>query len=140
MPRVKRGVTARKKRKKIMKLAKGQRGSRSRRFKAAREAVLHSLAYSYKHRRQKKRDFKALWIIRINAAARLNGLSYNQFICGLKKAGSGINRKILADLAVNDSITFKGYVDLAKKHLKEKLPAKKTVKKEKVEKEKIKVA
>lgn len=122
MPRVKRGVMAIKKRRKLMKLVKGHRGARSRHMRTARESLLHSLSYSYIHRRNKKRDFRSLWIIQINAAARLNGISYNNLICGLKNAGSNINRKILADLAINNPSAFKNYVDLAKEHLDKEKP------------------
>lgn len=118
MPRVKRGINALKKRRKIMKLAKGYRGARSRRFKSAKEAVMHSLDYAYADRRRKKRDFRSLWIVRINAAARMNGISYNRFMEGLKKAGVQVNRKMLADIAVNDQKVFSDYVELAKISLK----------------------
>lgn len=117
MPRVKRGVTARKRHKKILKLAKGYRGSKSKLFRPANEQVLKSLAYAYAHRRAKKRDFRKLWITRINAAARMNGISYSRLINGLKLAGVDINRKILADLAVNDLAAFSRLVDVAKEKL-----------------------
>lgn len=117
MPRVKRGVNSLKKRRKSMKLVKGMRGARSRRVKSATEALLHSLSYSYADRRKKKRDFRNLWIIKINAAARMNGISYNRFMEGLKKAGVKINRKILADVAVNNQPVFNEYVSLAKESL-----------------------
>ncbi|MDQ7825617.1 MAG: 50S ribosomal protein L20 [Candidatus Eremiobacteraeota bacterium] len=116
MPRVKRGTIALKKRRKIMKLAKGYRGARHKRIKSAREAVIHALTYSFRDRRAKKRDFRKLWIIRINAAARQNGLSYSRFISGLKSAGVTINRKMLADLAVTDAQAFQEFANLAKKH------------------------
>ncbi|KJS23164.1 MAG: 50S ribosomal protein L20 [Clostridiaceae bacterium BRH_c20a] len=114
MARVKRGVTARHRHKKILKLAKGYRGARSKIFRVANQAVMKALAYSYAHRKLRKRDFRKLWIARINAAARLNGLSYNRFINGLKKAGIEINRKMLAELAVNDEAAFSELVNLAK--------------------------
>ncbi len=102
MPRVKRGNKARKRRKKVLKNAKGFFGSRSRLFRPANEAVMKSLDYAYRDRRRKKREFRRLWITRINAAARQNGLSYSRFINGLKQANVEIDRKILADMAVND--------------------------------------
>ncbi|KJS87953.1 MAG: 50S ribosomal protein L20 [Peptococcaceae bacterium BICA1-8] len=114
MARVKRGVTARHRHKKIIKLAKGYRGARSKIFRVANQAVMKALAYSYAHRKLRKRDFRKLWIARINAAARLNGLSYNRFINGLKKSGIEINRKMLAELAVNDAVAFSELVNLAK--------------------------
>jgi large subunit ribosomal protein L20 len=117
MPRVKRGVNALKKRRKIMKLAKGYRGARSRKVKAGREAVMHAMAYAYRDRRAKKRDFRSLWIARINAAARINGLSYNRLIDGLKKAGVIVNRKILAEMAMTDAGSFTAYASMAKKQL-----------------------
>ena len=106
MARVKRGVESRRKHKKVLKLAKGYRGARSRTFKVAKQAVTRAGQYAYRDRRVKKRDFRSLWIIRINAAARLNDLSYSSFMNGLKKANIDINRKILADLAMNDIETF----------------------------------
>ncbi|MGF7186762.1 large subunit ribosomal protein L20 [Desulfitispora alkaliphila] len=114
MPRVKRGVTARKRHKKILKLAKGYRGSKSKLFRPANEQVLKSMAYSYIHRKTRKREFRKLWIARINAAARTNGLSYSKFINGLKLAGVDIDRKILAELAVNDSKAFAELTEVAK--------------------------
>lgn len=114
MARVKRGVTQRARHKKVLKLAKGFHSGRSRLHKTANEAVLHSLAYAYRDRRNKKRDFHRLWIMRINAAARQNGLSYSQFMAGLKAAGVAINRKMLAEMAVNDSASFTGLVALAR--------------------------
>ena len=104
--RIKRAVNAVKKRRKIMKLAKGYFGSKSRSYRIAREAVMKSLMYAYIGRRLKKRDFRKLWIARINAAARMNGLSYSKFMYGLKTAGVDLNRKVLADIAVNDPATF----------------------------------
>jgi len=117
MPRVKRGVNALKKRHTIMKLAKGYRGARHKKVRAAREAVMHALNYSYNDRRLRKRDFRRLWIVRINAATRSHELSYNRFMEGLNKAGITINRKILADLAARDAAAFGEYVKLAKSHL-----------------------
>lgn len=117
MPRVKRGTIALKKRRKIMKLAKGYRGARHKHMKSAREAVMHALAYAHRDRRVNKRKFRQLWILRINAAARLNGLSYSRMMNGLKNAGVTINRKMLAELAVNDAKAFAEYANIAKKHL-----------------------
>jgi len=112
MPRVKRGVPARRRHKKILGLAKGHKGQRHRVFKRANESVLHSLDYAYRHRRERKGDFRKLWIARINAAARLNGLSYSRLIDGLNKAGIAIDRKMLADLAVRSPDAF---AEVAKK-------------------------
>jgi large subunit ribosomal protein L20 len=117
VPRVKRGVTARKRHKKIVKLAKGYWGRKHLIFRPANEAVMHALAYAYRDRRARKRDFRKLWIARINAAARENGLSYSRLINGLKKAGVVINRKILADLAVRDSAAFGALAAKAKESL-----------------------
>ncbi len=117
MPRVKGGVTTRRRHKKILKLAKGYRGAKSKLFRVAKQQVMKSGNYAYIHRRLKKRDFRKLWIARINAAARNNGLSYSRMMYGLKAAGVGINRKVLADLAVNDPAAFSELVDLAKKNL-----------------------
>ena len=114
MARVKRGVSAIKKRRKILKLAKGYFGQKSTNYRVAREAVMKSLSYSYKGRRLRKRDFRRLWITRINAAARLNGLSYSRMMDGLKKAGVEINRKMLAELAVNDAAAYSNLAELAK--------------------------
>ncbi|HHV71187.1 MAG TPA: 50S ribosomal protein L20 [Clostridia bacterium] len=118
MPRVKRGVTARRRHKKILKLAKGYRGLKSKVYRRANEQLLKSLSYSYRDRKARKRDFRKLWIARINAAARLNGLSYSRLINGLKMAGVDINRKMLADLAVNDAQGFAKLVEMAKESLK----------------------
>lgn len=117
MPRVKRGTVARKRHKKILKLAKGYFGAKSKLFRPANQQVLKSLSYSYAHRKQRKRDFRKLWIARINAAARMNGLSYSSFISGLKQAGIEINRKMLADLAVNDAKAFSELANIAKSKL-----------------------
>ncbi len=114
MPRVKRGVTAHRRHKKILKLAKGYRGSKSKLFRVAKEQVMKSGQYAYIHRRLKKRDFRKLWIARINAAARNNGTTYSRMVHGLKVAGVDINRKMLADLAVNDPQGFTALAELAK--------------------------
>lgn len=114
MPRAKGGFTTRHRHKKVLKFAKGYRGSKSRIFRPANAQVLKSLAYALRDRRAKKRDFRKLWITRINAAARMNGMSYSTFINGLKKAGVEVNRKVLADLAVNDDQAFKDLVGVAK--------------------------
>ena len=114
MARVKRGVTGRARHKKILELAEGMQGSRSRLFKPANEAVMHSLAYAYRDRKQRKGDMRGLWIARINAAARQNGLAYNQLMHGLKNAGVEVNRKMLAELAVNDNVSFVHLVNVAK--------------------------
>src|SRR5512137_1687071 len=110
MPRVKRGFKARRRRNKVLKLAKGYRGARSKLFRSATEAVDRALNYAFRDRRVKKRDFRSLWITRINAASRLNGLSYSKFIFGLKKANVEIDRKVLADIAVSDP---KGFSEIA---------------------------
>ena len=114
MPRVKRGNKKRKRRKKILKLAKGYRGPRSKLYRTATEAVDRALNYAYRDRRAKKRDFRKLWIARINAAARLEGVSYSKLIHGLNKANVIIDRKILAELAVSDPVGFSKVVHLAK--------------------------
>ena len=112
--RIKRGVNAVKKRRKIFRLSKGYFGSKSRSYRIAREAVMKSLMYAYIGRKNRKRDFRKLWIARINAAARLNGLSYSKFMHGLKVAGIALNRKVLADIAVNDSAAFAALCKKAK--------------------------
>ncbi|MEW6280901.1 MAG: 50S ribosomal protein L20 [Candidatus Eremiobacterota bacterium] len=117
MPRVKRGVHSLKKRRTLMKAAKGYRGARSRRTKCAQEAVMRALSYAYRDRRTKKRDFRKLWIARINAAARSNGLSYSRLMNGLKQAGVDVNRKVLADLAVNDAQGFARFAEMARQGL-----------------------
>ncbi|MCZ6914329.1 MAG: 50S ribosomal protein L20 [Rickettsia endosymbiont of Ixodes persulcatus] len=117
MPRVKRGVTARARHKKILKDAKGYRGARSRIIRAAKQAVTKAGQYAYRDRKQKKRDFRALWIVRINAATRAHGLTYSRFIAGLAKAEIAVDRKILADLAVTDKVTFAQLVEKAKQAL-----------------------
>ena len=117
MPRVKRGFKARRRRKKILKLAKGYWGARHRCYKQARAAVEKGLTYAYRDRKAKKREYRRLWIQRINAAVRAHGLSYSRFMAGLAKAGVGINRKMLAYLAVTDEAAFKALVEKAKERL-----------------------
>ena len=117
MTRVKRGNARHQHHKKILKLAKGYRASNSKLYRVANEQLLHSMYYSYAHRRKKKGDFRKLWITRINAAARLNGLSYSTMIHGLKNAGVEVNRKVLAELAVNDAAAFTAFADMAKVNL-----------------------
>ena len=112
--RIKRGVNAVKKRRKIFRLSKGYFGSKSRSYRIAREAVMKSLMYAYIGRKNRKRDFRKLWIARINAAARLNGLSYSKFMHGLKVAGIELHRKVLADIAVNDAAGFAALAEKAK--------------------------
>ena len=114
MARVKRGVMARKAHRNVLKLAKGFRSSRSRHFRVANEAVLHALSYAYRDRRNRKREMRRLWIMRINAAARLHGMSYSRLVNGLKTAGIEIDRKILADMAVRDPAAFTAVVDQVK--------------------------
>lgn len=106
MARVKRGVRAHQRHKKILKLARGYRGAKSRLFKMAKQQVVKSMAYAFAHRKQRRRDFRKLWITRINAAARMNNITYNRLMYGLKLAGININRKMLADLAINDPAAF----------------------------------
>ncbi len=117
MARVKGGLNARKKHNRVLKMAKGYRGARSKQYRIAKQAVMRALASSYVGRKQRKRQFRQLWIVRINAAARINGLSYSKFMYGLKLAGVDMNRKILADLAVNDAEGFAKLADLAKAKL-----------------------
>ena len=114
MARIKRGLNKIKHRRKVMKLVKGFRAARRRNYRVANEALLHSLAYAFRDRRVRKRDFRALWIARINAAARREGLSYSKLIAGLKKSGVNLNRKALADLAVHDAAAFGRLLTLAK--------------------------
>lgn len=114
MARVKRGVHKRKHRRKVLAAASGYRGARSRRFKVAKEQLLHSMSYSYRDRRDRKGQFRRLWIVRINAAARNNGISYSRLMEGLQKAGVEVDRKMLAELAVNDPATFAALVETAK--------------------------
>jgi len=117
MPRVKGGSKTRNRHKKVLKLAKGYRGSKSRSYKAANEQVMHSLMYAYRDRRVRKRNFRSLWISRINAAARSHGLSYSKFINGLKMAEIEVNRKMLSEMAVNDPEGFEKLADLAKEKI-----------------------
>jgi large subunit ribosomal protein L20 len=121
--RVKRAVNAHKKRRVTLERASGYRGQRSRLYRKAKEQVTHSLTYSYRDRKARKGDFRKLWIQRINAAARAQGMTYNRFIQGLKAAGVEVDRKILADLAVNDAPAFAALVDLAKASLPEDVNA-----------------
>ena len=114
MPRIKRSVASRARRKRILKAARGYYGARSRTFKVAKQAVIRAGQYAYRDRRQRKRQFRQLWIIRINAAAREHGLSYSRFIAGLKNAGIEVDRKVLADLAVHEPKVFCTIVDQAK--------------------------
>ena len=114
MARVKRGVVARRRHKKILKQAKGYYGARSRVFRVAKQAVIKAGQYAYRDRRNKKRTFRSLWIVRINAASRANGISYSQFINGLKKAEIALDRRVLADLAVHDKAAFSAIVEKAK--------------------------
>jgi len=117
MPRVSHAVATKKRKKKVLKQAKGYWGGRSRLFRTAREAVDRAQVYAYRDRRKRKRDFRRLWIARINAAARINGISYSQLIHGLDKAGVEINRKMLAELAVRDPGAFTAVVEQARSHL-----------------------
>ncbi|WOO88065.1 50S ribosomal protein L20 [Mollicutes bacterium LVI A0039] len=117
MPRVKGGYTTRQRRKKVLKLAKGYYGSKRTLYKTANEQVMRSLRYSYRDRKQRKREFRKLWITRINAAARNEGMSYSRLMNGLSRAGVEVNRKMLADLAVNDPQGFVKFVEIAKAEL-----------------------
>ena len=117
MPRVKGGYVTRQRRKRTLKLAKGYYGAKHLLFKTAKQQVMKSYMYAYRDRRQKKRDFRRLWITRINAAARMNGISYSVLMNGLKKAGVEVNRRMLADLAVHDAAAFTALVEQAKKAL-----------------------
>ena len=112
--RIKRGNVSRKRHKKILKLAKGYRGARSKQYRVAKQSVMRALTSSYSGRKERKRQFRRLWIARINAAARLNGLSYSKFMYGLKVAGVELNRKVLSEMAINDAEGFKALVELAK--------------------------
>ena len=114
MARIKRGVNAKKRHKKVLKQAKGYFGAKSKLFRPANQAVMKSLNYAYIGRKQRKRDFRKLWIARINAAARINGMSYSKFINGLKKANVDINRKMLSEMAINDPQSFAKLVEIAK--------------------------
>ena len=117
MARVKGGMNARKKHNRVLKLAKGYRGSRSKQYRVAKQSVMRALTSSYAGRKEKKRQFRQLWIARINAAARMNGLSYSKFMYGLKLADVQINRKMLAELAVNDAAAFTSLAEVAKSKL-----------------------
>lgn len=117
MPRAKSSVVAHKRHKKILKLAKGYRGGKSRLYRVANEQVMKSLVYAYRDRRVRKREFRKLWIARINAAARMNGISYSRLMNGLRLAGININRKLLADMAVNDAKSFGQLVEMARASL-----------------------
>ena len=117
MPRATNSVASRKRRKKVLKAARGNRGGRSKLYRTADDTVNKGLAYAYRDRRQKKRNFRSLWITRINAAARLNGVSYSNLMNGLKKAGIQLNRKVLANLAISDEGAFSILADRAKQHL-----------------------
>ena len=114
MARIKGGLNAKKKHNRVLKLAKGYRGARSKQYRIAKQSVMRALASSYAGRKQAKRQFRQLWIARINAAARMNGLSYSKFMYGLKLAQIDINRKMLAEMAVNDAEGFKALADIAK--------------------------
>jgi len=117
MARVKGGLGAKKRHNRVLKLAKGYRGARSKQYRVAKQSVMRALTTSYAGRKQKKRQFRSLWIARINAAARMNGLSYSKFMYGLKLAGVEMNRKILADMAVNDAAGFTRLADVAKEKI-----------------------
>ena len=117
MPRVKRSVTAKKKRRTVLEQASGYYGDRSRRYKSAKEQVQHSLQYQYRDRRNKKREIRRLWITRINAGARLSGMSYSTFMNGLKRAGIELDRKVLSDMAINDSAAFAKLVEISKEEV-----------------------
>ena len=117
MARVKGGMNARKKHNRVLKLAKGYRGARSKQYRVAKQSVMRALTSSYAGRKHRKRQFRQLWIARINAAARINGLSYSKFMYGLKLAGVEMNRKMLAEIAVNDAEGFAKLVDVAKEKL-----------------------
>jgi large subunit ribosomal protein L20 len=114
MARVKRGVTSHKRHKRLLTAAEGRKGTKSRLIKPAREALLHALAYATRDRKQRKRQMRELWVVRINAAARQNGLTYGKFIAGLKKADIALDRKVLADLAVRDAATFAKIAEVAR--------------------------
>ena len=117
MARIKGGMNARKKHNRVLKLAKGYRGARSKQYRVAKQSVMRALTSAYAGRKQKKRQFRQLWIARINAAARINGLSYSKFMYGLKQAGGEMNRKILSDMAINDAEGFAKLAELAKSKL-----------------------
>ncbi len=117
MARIKGGLNAKKKHNRVLKLAKGYRGARSKQYRIAKQSVMRALTSSYAGRKERKRQFRQLWIARINAAARMNGLSYSKFMYGLKSAGVEMNRKILSDMAVNDAAAFTALAEVAKKAL-----------------------
>lgn len=117
MARVKGGLNAKKRHNRVLKLAKGYRGARSKQYRVAKQSVMRALTSAYAGRKQRKRQFRQLWIARINAAARMNGLSYSRFMYGLKSAGVEMNRKILADMAVNDAVSFTALAETAKNAL-----------------------
>ena len=117
MARIKCGLNAKKKHNRVLKLAKGYRGARSNQYRVAKQSVMRALTSSYSGRKERKREFRKLWITRINAAARINGLSYSKFMFGLKKAGVDMNRKMLAELAVNDAAGFAALAEMAKKEI-----------------------
>lgn len=123
MSRVKRSVVSRARRKKVLKQAKGYYGARSRQFKVAKQAVIKAGQYAYRDRRQRKRQFRQLWVVRINAAAREHGMSYSRFIAGLKKAAIDVDRKVLADLAIHEKDAFAVLAEQAKAALAEEAPA-----------------
>lgn len=114
MARVKRGVPAHRRHKRLLKQAEGRRGTRSKLIRPAREALMHALAYAYVGRKERKRQLRALWIVRLNAAARQNGLTYGNLIAGLRRAGVTLDRKVLADIAVRDAVTFARIADVAR--------------------------
>ena len=116
MARVKRGVAAHRRHRKVLRQVKGHHSTNNRLYKRAHESLMHALQYAYRDRRNRKRDFRRLWIVRINAAARLNGLSYSAFMHGLKQAGVEVDRKMLADLAVRDAAAFTAVADVARQH------------------------
>ncbi len=117
MARIKGGLNAKKKHNRVLKLAKGYRGARSNQYRVAKQSVMRALTSAYSGRKERKREFRKLWITRINAAARINGLSYSKFMFGLKKAGVDMNRKMLAELAVNDAEGFAALAEMAKKEI-----------------------
>jgi large subunit ribosomal protein L20 len=123
MARVKRSLNAKKKRRVVLERAKGYRGQRSRLYRKAKEQVLHSMTYAYRDRKDRKGNFRRLWIQRINAAARANGMTYNRFVQGLKAAGVEVDRRVLADLAVTDAVAFAALVEVARKALPETVAA-----------------
>ena len=118
MARIKGGMNAKKKHNRVLKLAKGYRGARSKQYRIAKQSVMRALTSSYAGRKEKKRQFRQLWIARINAAARMNGLSYSKFMFGLKSAGIDLNRKVLAEIAVSDAVAFTALCEKAKANLK----------------------